>query len=376
MAKKSIVGRRRFVGKLLGNALLGLTATQAAGKSMEDYFVPQSQAPRKKLGVALVGLGKYSTEQLAPALQETQRCYLAGIVTGTPEKARDWKEKYNIPDKNIYNYQNYDSIKDNPDIDIVYVVLPNGMHAEYTIRGAKAGKHMICEKPMAITPEECQQMIQACKDAGKLLSIGYRLHFEPNNMTLVRLAKDKVYGKVKTITAKNGFRIQPGVWRLDKELAGGGPLMDVGIYCVQGAIYVTGNNPIAITAKEGRKTDPEKFTEVEESITWTMDFPDGAVCHGETSYSEGMSLLRADAETGWYELQPAYGYGGITGNTKLGNLELIEINQQAMQMDDFANCVVENKPSRVPGEMGLRDVKILQAIYESARTGKKVSLKL
>ncbi len=150
------------------------------------------------MGIALVGLGGYSGGQLAPALQETEHCYLAGIVTGTPQKAIDWKAKYNIPDTNIYNYENFDEIVNNKDIDIVYVVLPNAMHAEYVIRAAKAGKHVICEKPMAITVEECDKMIAACKDAGKMLSIGYRLHFEPYNQEMMRLGTKKVFGKIKT----------------------------------------------------------------------------------------------------------------------------------------------------------------------------------
>jgi predicted dehydrogenase len=328
----------------------------------------------RKLGIALVGLGKYSTEQLAPALTETKHCKLAGIVTGTPDKIGKWKSKYNIPDKNIYNYQNFDSIKDNPEIDIVYVVLPNSMHAEYTVRAAKAGKHVICEKPMAVTVKQCEEMISACEKANRLLSIGYRLHFEPHNLTMTRLGNDKVFGKIKGITAKDGQEIEPNVWRLDRERAGGGPLMDVGIYCVQGAIYTMGKNPIAVTAKEGPKTDLDKFKEVEQSLTWQMEFPDGVIASCETSYAQDMNLLRADLERGWYELSPAYAYEGIKGKTNQGSLDLPQVNQQALQMDDFAQCVLQNKKSKVPGEMGLRDVKILQAIYEAARTGKRVEL--
>lgn len=145
------------------------------------------QKNANKLGIALVGLGSYSAAELAPALQETQHCYLAGIVTGTPSKTDDWKKKYNIPDKNIYTYQSFDSIKDNPDIHIIYVVLPNSMHADYVVRAAKAGKHVICEKPMAVKVADCDRMIQACKDAGVMLSIGYRLHFEPYNKEMMRL---------------------------------------------------------------------------------------------------------------------------------------------------------------------------------------------
>lgn len=329
---------------------------------------------QKKLGIALVGLGKYSTEQLAPSLLETKKCRLAGIVTGSPEKATRWKEQYHIPDKNIYSYENFDSIKDNPDIDIVYVVLPNSMHAEYSIRAAKAGKHVICEKPMAVTVEECEQMIEASKDAGKLLSIGYRLHFEPYNLAMAEFGQNKTFGELKKIIARDGMDIEPNGWRLDKKLAGGGPLMDVGIYCVQGAIYTCGELPFAITAHEGKKTDMKRFKEVEQSMKWTMEFPSGLIAECETSYAQEMNTLRAEAEEGWFQLEPAYEYSGIKGNASDGPLEFPQVRQQALQMDDFAHCVMTNKKSKVPGEMGLRDVKILNAIYEAARTGRKVRI--
>src|SRR5690606_23331209 len=121
-------------------------------------------------------------------------CYLAGIVTGTPAKEKQWASRYNIPEKNIYNYENFDSIALNPDIDIVYVVLPIFMHKEFTIRAAQAGKHVICEKPMAMNVRECEEMIAACTKANRLLSIGYRLHFEPYNMEMMRLGQQKVFG--------------------------------------------------------------------------------------------------------------------------------------------------------------------------------------
>lgn len=333
----------------------------------------QDQGMQKKLGIALVGLGGYSTGQLAPALQETKHCYLAGIVTGTPEKATRWKQQYNIPDKNIYNYQNFDSIKDNPDIDIVYVVLPNAMHAEFVIRAAKAGKHVICEKPMAISVEECDQMIAACKESGKMLSIGYRLHFEPHNLEMMRLGKEKSFGAIKKMRAEDGMGDVKG-WRLDKELAGGGPLMDLGIYCVQGIRYTSGLEPIAVKAVEGLKKDKEKFKEVEESLTWQMEMPDGLIAQCKCSYSEDMNLLRAEAEKGWFELSPAYAYGGIKGKTSSGDMDFPQVNQQARQMDDFAIAVSTNRPSPVPGEMGRQDVRILMAIYESMRTGKRVEV--
>jgi predicted dehydrogenase len=370
--------RRQFIrtlGTHAGVFMLGAYSISCNdNRSSTETEKQQSAMPadqKSKLGIALVGLGNYSTGQLAPALQETQYCYLAGIVTGTPDKAEKWKSKYDITDKNIYNYENFDSIKDNPAIDIVYVVLPNALHSEYVIRAAAAGKHVICEKPMAITVDECDRMIAACKQAGKMLSIGYRLHFEPHNKHMMQLGQQKKYGAIKMITAKDGMGSTSG-WRLDKKLAGGGPLMDVGIYCVQGARYTTGMEPIAVHAKEGKKTKPEMFRTVEESLTWQMEFPDNIIANCETSYSQNMNLLRADAQNGWFELKPAYAYSGIKGETIDGPMDFPRVNQQALQMDDFAKAIMDKRATPVPGEMGKQDVKILQAIYKAMETGQRV----
>ena len=327
-----------------------------------------------KLGIALVGLGTYSTEQLAPALQETKHCYLAGVVSGIPSKIESWKKKYGLPAEACYTYETFDSIAGNTDIDIVYVVLPNSMHAEYVVRAARAGKHVICEKPMAITPEDCDRMIKACKEAGKLLSIGYRLHFEPYNREAMRLGQKEVMGRVKTIEAQNGMNETEG-WRVDKILSGGGPLMDVGIYCVQAVRYVTGQEPIAVTAQEGPKTDPEKFKDIEESLNWQMEMPGGAIAKCSTSYTKEQNLLRVETENGWFELAPAYPYEGIKGKTANGRMDFPQVNQQAQQMDDFACCIKEGRPTPVPGEEGRRDVIVLQAIYKAMTTGERVVIK-
>ena len=328
---------------------------------------------QNKLGIALVGLGTYATEQLAPALKQTKHCYLAAIVTGSQEKAGKFRKEYNISYTNVYNYSNFDEISDNSDIDIIYIVLPNAMHEEYVIRAAKAGKHIICEKPMAITVEQCDRMIAACREAGVMLSIGYRLHFEPYNMEMMRLGNEEVYGKVKKLKAENGMAEVKG-WRLDKQLAGGGPLMDVGIYCVQGCRYTLDKEPVAVTAQEGPKTDAEKFKSVEQSLTWQMEFPGGEIAECKTSYAEDMNVLRAEAANGWFEISPAYEYKGLRGRTSDGEMDLPEINQQAAQMDGIALAIKEGRPSPVPGEMGRQDVQILQAIYEAARSGQRVAI--
>lgn len=345
----------------------------ALATSTGPWVARSTPASNQSLGVALVGLGNYATGQLAPALQETEHCHLAGIVTGTPSKAEDWQQKYDIPDANIYDYETYDQIADNDDIDIIYVVLPNGMHAEYSIRAAEAGKHVICEKPMANTVEECRAMIEACEKADRKLSIGYRLHFAPHHQRVMELGQDEVYGSVSLIQAGFGFRIDdpspPHLqWRLDKELAGGGALMDVGIYAIQAARYTTGEEPIGVTAQE-YKTRHDVFDEVDETILFQLEFPDGTVADGSTSYNGSFNRLFATAENGWFEVEPAYGYGGLQGRTHEGPMDLPNVNQQARQMDDFARCILEDRPSRVSGEEGLRDMIVIEAIYESIANG-------
>lgn len=386
--KQSPIRRRSFLKTLslgLGTTMLGAPLLSF---NPADTFKRQTQRDKKapaqdrKLGIALVGLGQYSANQLAPALQETENCYLAGIVTGTPTKIPEWQEKYDIPDKNVYNYENFDEIADNPDIDIVYVVLPISMHAEYTIRAARAKKHVICEKPMAMNAEEAQQMVDACRENGVQLAIGYRLHFEPFNKRVMELGQQQVYGKVQSIQADNSSDMTEGnldVWRLRKDLAGGGPLMDLGIYCVQAAIYTMGKAPVAVTGRFGEVKNPTYFYEVEESVNWQMEFEDGVIAECFTSYAdeEEKSFLSAEAERGWWRLDTAYSYDGKEGETSEGEMDFPNVYEQVHQMDSQAESFRNNQPSIVPGEMGVRDMKVLMAIYESARAdGKRVELRL
>ncbi len=336
----------------------------------------QSAAPERKIGFALAGLGSLSTHQLAPALQKTKFCRLTGLITGHPAKATRWKAQYNIPDKNIYNYDNMEKMADNPDIDVVYVVTPNGLHAEHTIKAAKAGKHVLCEKPMEVSVERCQQMIDASKKVGKQLAIGYRLHFDPPNLECVRLAREKTFGAVRLIEGGYGFSMgDPTQWRLKKELAGGGPLMDVGIYALQASRYLSGEEPVEVSAIT-TVTDPVKFKEVEESIIWQAKFPSGVLAQCSATYKvSGTNFFRVHADRGWFELNPAYSYNGIHGRRSDGQtIQFPDIDQFAAEMDDFAQCILENRPTKGPGEEGLRDVKIMMAIYKAAKSGKTVEL--
>ncbi|WP_136465284.1 Gfo/Idh/MocA family protein [Flagellimonas onchidii] len=331
---------------------------------------------KRKLGIALVGLGSYSTYQLAPALMDAEHCYLAGIVTGTPEKEKIWAGKYGIPKENIYNYDNFDDIAQNSAIDIVYVVLPNSMHADFSIRAAKAGKHVICEKPMAISVEECDAIIQACKENGVKLGVGYRLHSEPYTQEVKRIVREKTFGKINYISADAGYRSMsyPAQWRLNKELSGGGALMNMGVYSIQSVIYGTGENPISVSALEF-STRPDYFKETDETITAQFEFESGAIGNIMTSHNISTNRLFASCERGWYELDPASTYIPLAGRTSQGELNFPQESQQKLQMDDFAKHILFDQPNKAPGEMGKRDMIIVEAIYESiSKGGKKIPL--
>lgn len=368
------MNRRTFNTKLsqgiAGTALLsGIPLACAMGGAQN----------KKKLGIALVGLGSYSTYQLAPGLQDAEHCYLAGIVTGSPEKEKVWMEKYGIPKENVYNYKNFDSISKNDSIDIVYVVLPNSMHADFSIRAARAGKHVICEKPMAMNVEECDAIIDACKKSGVKLSVGYRMQSDPYTNEIKRLVREKPFGKVMYVSSDAGYisRGNPEQWRLDRSLSGGGALMNMGVYSIQSNIYGVGHNPISISAQEF-STRPEYFKDTDESITAQMEFPDGTVGHMFTSHNASANRLFVSFEKGWVELNPCHSYGPISGRTSEGNeIKYPHQSQQKVQMDDFAKHILMGTPNVAPGEMGKRDMVIVEAIYKSiTQGGKRISLDL
>ena len=364
---------RRDVIKTLALGASGLILSPKILRST-DLF------KKERLGIALVGLGYYSTDLLAPALQQTKNCYLAGIVTGTPSKAETWKAKHNMPDKNIYNYQNFDQIANNDDIDVVYVVLPPSMHKEYVIRAANAGKHVWCEKPMAMTAIECQEMIDACKKANVKLLVGYRMHFEPKTLEIIRMRKDGELGKVLFFQGLSGFIIgDPAQWRLKKELSGGGAMMDIGIYSINGARYMIGEEPIWVTAQE-TKNNKEKFKDgIDETIQFQLGFPGGAVASCLSTYSlNNLDRFFLDGDKGFAELFPATGYGPIQGRTSKGELTQPHKTHQTVQMDEMAGIILQGKQPIVPvdGEEALKDLKIIDAIYLAINKRKRVDLKL
>lgn len=327
-----------------------------------------------------MGLGYYSTDLLAPALQNTKHCYLAGIVTGTPAKAEKWKKQYNIPDKNIYSYQTFDQIANNPDIDVIYVVLPPSMHEEYVVRAAKAGKHVWVEKPMAVTATECQNMIDVCKKNKRVLTVGYRLHHEPNTQAYRKTLRDGKIGDVQLVTCSAGYYDgRTDHWKQKKEM-GGGVMYDMGVYVLQGARLATGEEPIAVTAQQYTTRPTVYKNGLDETSMAQLIFPSGARAAVQSSYGMNMNFLDVTGSKGKLRMEPYSGYNGLKGSWNgNGSSGIIEHAyavpyQQTQQMDNDALAIMQNTPVLVPGEEGLRDIKIVEAIYEAARTGREVKI--
>lgn len=329
----------------------------------------------RQLGFAVVGLGGLTMNQIVPALAKTRYARLAGAVTGTPSKGRRMVEEFGLDPASVYDYGTMGRMRDNPDIDVVVVVTPNGLHHRDTLAAAQAGKHVLCEKPMANTAAECEEMIAACRAAGVRLAVGYRCQFEPHHLECMRLARERVFGPVKVIEAGLGFRIgDPAQWRLRRDLAGGGAMMDVGVYALQACRYLSGEEPVRVSAFE-TKTDPVKFAEVDETMTFQLTFPSGAVGSCTTSYNaSGMNYFRAYAEGGSFGMDPAYSYGSLRAWSSAGEIRFDPTDHFAVQMDDFATCILEERESKVPGEEGLRDLRLIEAVYASARSGRVIEV--
>lgn len=373
------ITRRGFIAKIgQGVAGVGVAGSLLGETSARQLIVPDP--PGKKLGWAIVGLGSLSINEILPAFAQCEKSKVVALVSGHPDKANKLGLRYGVASKNIYNYQNYDSLRENSDVDIIYIVLPNGMHAEYTVRGLLAGKHVLTEKPMANTPAECQQMIDAARNAGRKLMVAYRCRYEPYNQEAIRVARSHELGLTKVILADHGFNIgDPTQWRLRKNLAGGGSLMDIGIYSLQAARYLTGEEPTEVSAAMYNTPGDARFKEVEETINFQLRFPSGVLANCTSSYGyAGQNRYRLVGTEGWLEMDPATIYRGLRMRVHHGNIteerELPVRNHFALEMDHMSACVMENKETLTPGEEGLRDLRIMMAIYEAARAEKTIKL--
>jgi predicted dehydrogenase len=333
-------------------------------------------APRKT-GYAVIGLGRIAAHFMPGAVSSTNSA-ITGLVSGHRDKAEKIAAQYGVPLSSIYNYDNFDDIAHNPAIDAVYVALPNSMHAEFTIRAAKAGKHVLCEKPMCTSVADAEAMIAACKAANVKLMIAYRCHFEPLHLRPIQLIRDGKLGQVQAISSCFGFNIAPGEWRLNKKLAGGGPLYDVGIYCLNACRYLTGEEPAALQAYASTIDHDGRFTEVEENVAWTMRFPSGIVATCATTYGSNMTgYFKVYGSKGWVAIDPAFNYDGVHLRAELSgqaphdqNIDDLSPSHDPYQFvaeaEHFSHCVENNLEPQCPGEEGLRDMEYIAQIYHSA----------
>ena len=336
----------------------------------------------QRVGFAIVGLGRLSLNQILPAFGHSQYCKPVALVSGDREKALKIAGQYGIAPTAIYDYADFDQLAKNPDVKVVYVVLPNGMHEEYVIRGAKAGKQILCEKPMATSAREAEHMISACKEAKVKLMIAYRQQYEPHNRALRQLVTEGRLGALRGFVSSNSQQQGDSTqWRLKKSLAGGGCLPDVGLYCLNASRFLSGEEPTEVMATIFQPKDDPRFTEVEASCSFSLKFPSGFAATCTTSYDVHKSqFLRLEGTKAWAEISPSYGYHG--NHLKWSHLEgeweaeivpqIEEKDQFALEMDHFAECILQRKTPHTPGEEGLKDHRIMEAIYESARTGQMV----
>jgi predicted dehydrogenase len=376
--------RRGFLAAsgAIGGGLLAAGRLQAyVPLAPPDKQPPELKVPKpvdRKVGWAIVGLGKLALEEVMPAFAECQVSKPVALVSGHPDKAKQVAKAYGMDTAKIFNYENYDQIANSCDIEVVYIILPNSMHAEFTIRALKAGKHVLGEKPMATSVKECEQMIAAAKDAERHLMIAYRLRYEPFNQRVISLCEQEKFGKIKLISASNSQQVEPPNIRLSHEL-GGGPLGDVGIYCLNAARYITRKEPVEVCGYSHQPKNDPRFREVPESVSFLLKFADGVQAHCSCSFGAAESrFYRIECTEGVIELEEAYAYRGqqLYLKTKDGRqrLRIEPVNHFAAEMDHFSECALSRKSPRTPGSEGLADMKAIAAIEEACKMGRAVRI--
>jgi len=385
----------RYVGSM---AALSAPALAAASEQNRVTFPPifdksekpeQTEPPgdawEERVGVAVVGLGRIAINEMLPAFQQSKHAKVTALVTGDREKGLKIARQYHIPESAVLDYKDFDKLAGMADVKSVYIALPNHMHLEYTVRAARAGKHVLCEKPMANSADECQKMIDACRKAGRQLMIAYRSQYEQLDRALVNMVRDKKLGVLKEFNSVNSQNMgDPQHWRLKKAMAGGGALPDIGIYCINAARFLSGEEPNEVMGTIWSTPGDARFREVEEACQFILRFPSGFTATCSTSYSVHKSqMFRLNGFDAWAEMDPGYAYHGnklrvtrvVDGKEQTSDVQAGNKNQFTLMIDHFASCIQHDKDVHTPGEEGLQDQRIMDAIYESAKTRRAVKLK-
>lgn len=399
---QTITTRRSLLRAVGGGLVLAGASTSSAGagpakgagglsgQPFPQVKEPLPEPPEGRVGYAVVGLGQFAVNQILPSFGASRRSKLVALVSGDPQKAARLGKHHGVPASSLYSYDTFDRLRDDPAVQVVYVITPNSLHADLVVRAARAGKHVLCEKPLATSAADCTRMIEACRAAGRKLMTAYRAQYEPYNLEAIRLARSGELGRIVSIVADHGRTVDPknpaDAWRLQKALAGGGPLPDVGIYSLNACRYLSGEEPVEVSAMLVQPKSDPKFREVEQSVHWTMRFPSGFLASCTTSYDyQPTKRFRVLCQRGWIELDPATDYYRHRMRVERARAEgpvesvieerpIPEKNQFALMLDHFSECIQQNKEPRTPGEEGLRDVRLIERIYEAARTGRTIKL--
>lgn len=338
-------------------------------------------AVTRKIGYAVVGLGNIARNSILPAFANCRRAKLAALVSRDKQKAAALRAKFKAAIS--YTTKDYENCLANPEISVVYIATPPGEHEEFTVRAAEAGKHVLCEKPLAAAVAQSARMVEACRRQGVLLMTAYRKYFEPATLYLKSLASNGSLGRLDMIHTSFSELFTPGVspaWLLDPALAGGGPMMDLGVYCVNTSRWLAGEDPVEAVARSWRH-DTQRFKDVEEGVTFRLKFPSGLVVQGSSTYGAAMSsFIFVQGTKGWVSLSPAYPFedarrvtGKIAGRSVDRRFKALD--EFALEIDAFAFAIQKKKAVEPDGIQGHRDMIILQAIYESARNGQPVAIK-
>lgn len=344
-----------------------------------DIEHPESES--RRVGYAIVGIGKLSAEELIPAARTSEHSYVAALVTGEEDKGEAFAKAFDLTGQDVYTYDEFEKLAGRDDVEAVYIVLPNSMHREYVERAARMGKHVLCEKPLGVSAEDGQAIVDACKEAGVLLMTAYRCQYTPEHWAAREAVQGGRLGKVKLLDSIHAqVEDDPEAWRLRKDLAGGGPLPDVGIYSVNIIRFVLGQEPEWVFAALHQPEGDPRFREVEESVSAMLGFPGGVIANVLTSYGAvKTTTLRVLGEEGSVLMDPAFPYQGLklTLTDKKGELtpSFPDYDQFTLEFDHFAQCVRSGQTPWTPGEEGVADHIVMDAIYESARTGQRVTLK-
>jgi predicted dehydrogenase len=327
----------------------------------------------KRIGFAVVGLGAIAQGSILPCFARSKKAALVGLVGRDKKQARRLARKFKATA--FYGADEYAACLANPNVSAVYVATPPGEHAELTIQAADAGKHVLCEKPLAARVDQSAQMVEACRRQGVLLMTAYRKHFEPSCLYLKQLIQNGDLGRIDVIHVAFSELHSPGVslpWLLDSNIAGGGPLTDLGVYCVNTTRWLMEEDPVAVTAQTWAH-DTVRFWDVEEGISFRLQFPNGTVVQGSSSYGAVLSsFVFVQGTKGWVSLTPAFPFDEerrLTG--KLGKRWLEQkfktIDEFVLEVDALASAIQNKSFVEPDGVQGHRDMIILNAIYESAR---------